>query len=51
VYIYIYIYQYDAEIRWIGFVKYELSYVLEVLEVVGVGVCVDNLFLFICIYI
>jgi hypothetical protein len=49
--IYIYIYQYDAEIRWIGFVKYELSYVLEVLEVVGVGGCVDNLFLFICIYI
>jgi hypothetical protein len=36
----IYIYQYDAEIRWIGFVKYELSYVLEVLEVVGVGGCV-----------
>jgi hypothetical protein len=48
--IYIYIYQYDAEIIWIGCVTYELSYVLEVLEVVGVGGCVWTISFYIYVY-
>jgi hypothetical protein len=48
--VYIYIYQYEAEIKCIGFVKYELPSVLEVLEVVGVGVCVWTISFYLYVY-